>query len=201
MAVNEADILSGLDLGQPKDLFTNKPDDPVLRTVQSFLTAVIAEMQRILSEQGRNASGRLSASIDPTEITIEQSVLRVAITAEDYAEFIDQGVNGTEMNFGSMFSFQPDKKMSPEAINSIGGWIPAKGVGLPEGFGSFKQLAFAIGTNVRKRGIKPTKFIENTFTTETLNAFREALTDVVVNSIIVDFKQYGDNNNQQSSAL
>ena len=189
MAVNEADILQGLDLGKGKNLFDSSEADPLIKLVESFVTETIESIKQILADQGRNASGRLSASISPQEIIISEGGVEVIITAEGYADFVDKGVKGAGFRegFSSMNSvvnteglYQFKNLGAPEAmITSIEQYLQFKGAQPPQGFPDFRSFATKTAMNVKARGIKPAKFIEQTFNEETINAFTQALNKIV----------------------
>lgn len=67
----------------------------------------------------------------------------IGISMLDYGPFLDQGVNGTEVDRGSQFSF---KNMPPSSVFSS--------------YASTANGQFAIAKSVMKNGIAPRNFIE-----------------------------------------
>lgn len=64
-----------------------------------------------------------------------------------YFNFVDNGVNGTEVNRGSPFSF----KTGP-GPKKLKGWVGRK---LKPEKGSLDSVSFAVSNSIRKKGIKP----------------------------------------------
>lgn len=143
---------------------------------------LIAHAQDNLDRGGNVASGDLSSSIRAEEVIIDGSSLTIPILLNDYWKFIDQGVKGTEGGKGK-FQFKtkyPSKKMALSILL----WMRRRGIRARE-FGKYrvektrteqkderiarklkktdsaKAMAYAISTNIKKKGIKPTKFMTN----------------------------------------
>lgn len=157
--LNEADILNQLDFGKPKSTYSESVLTGVEQSVQAFILSAIEQVRSSLDESGRVASGRLKASFSPS-FTISAGGVVAEVTASEYADFIDKGVDGLEVKHGSPYSFRtpyPSRKMA-DAIRS---WIPERGVTLPAGYPSYESLSYAIATNVKKKGIKPAHFMSN----------------------------------------
>lgn len=64
-----------------------------------------------------------------------------------YFNFVDFGVNGTEVNRGSPFSF----KTGP-GPKKLKGWVGRK---LKPEKGTLESVSFAVSNSIRKKGIKP----------------------------------------------
>lgn len=197
MAVSEKDILNNLNLGAEKDAFAKSPESPLAKLTQAFVEASIAEMKRALEDQDRNGSGALSASIDPTNISVSGNRIKISIVAEDYAKFVDEGVNG--VGFGNSINRgAPVVTGSPNSFKNlfasrsfaeqIQQWIPVRNIQLPPEFDSFEDLSYAIATAVKKRGIKASHFIDSAFSEESINAFEKAVGEVIEQSIFVQFE-------------
>jgi hypothetical protein len=187
MPVNEADILSGLKVGQSKGSFAQAANDTWQGVVAAWVGVSIDAAKKQLDDNKRTASGGLKQSIAPrTRVFVGGMV--VEIEAADYAKFIDKGVDGLEVKHGSPYSFKTPyagRKMADE----IRQWIPAKGAMLPEGFRSYESFSYAIATSVKKKGIKPTPFISDTFNDESLRSLKSALEKKMGQELNVTFKQ------------
>ena len=70
----------------------------------------------------------------------------------DYGQYVDKGVNGTEKNWGSIYSYKKGQPTGGKSkfISSLQKWCAIKGI--PKG------AAFAIRRNIFKYGIAPTNF-------------------------------------------
>lgn len=84
-------------------------------------------------------------------------------STENYADFVHDGVNGTEINVGSSFSF----RSANLAKGVMERYIKQKGVKLRDASGQFverteaniKRAAFAMGRSIAKNGIVPVPFM------------------------------------------
>lgn len=110
----------------------------ITQSIQAYIDAMIEEMK----SAAPNNTGDLRKSIK-SNVVVDNNGFEVQVEMLDYGIFQDKGVNGTERNWGSPFSF---KKRIPSSV-----------------FSSYtKSLShqFAIATNVRKNGIRPKNFIQ-----------------------------------------
>jgi len=205
MAVNEAEILNNLNLGQDAEkLFSNTPEDPIVKATQVFIERAIVSMQEILEEDGRNTqAGTLSASLDPTDIQLSANGISISIKANDYAKFIDQGVDGVGFGAGvsdklvntvnkgkpvvtgSPYKFTASG-VSPSFVEAIKGYNRNKPTGIDN------DLAYVVASNVKRRGIRASHFIDKTFTQEALDAFSKAIGIILAKSITVQLKTFGE---------
>lgn len=194
MSISEAQILQSLNIGRPRDTFTEATNDALGEVLQAWTDESVESARAILSEQGREASGSLSASIRGS-IEFIPGIARITIFTDPAAEFVDQGVTGfgghpegIQYFSNSNFSFKtpfPNKKMA----KAIRGWIPAKGVQLPGTIPTFEALSYAIATNVKKKGIEPSGFLSLTFNEESINNLGKALTMRLGEAYAVTFKR------------
>lgn len=117
---------------------------------------------------------------------------------KDYWRFIHSGVNGTENNVGSPYSFKKGGGRIP--IAPIEGWIAkrglritvkegvkgkAKGLSIAKGR---KSLAFAIGTSTKKKGIKPKPFTDKILTPELNDELIKGLGAIMASEVVATFK-------------
>jgi len=141
--------------------FTN-----LARVLTQYAVEVRNNYQDALIRSDRIASGRLLNSVEyETEFNGNRYI--VSLKLEDYWKFVEAGVNGTEKNQGSPFSFK-----SPMVnVGAILDWIRIKPVlpkpkdgKLPTPLG----LAIAISKNMAKEGIEGSHDLEETL--EQVNA-------------------------------
>lgn len=119
--------------------------------------------------------------------------------ADRYAEFMNYGVNGTEVNHGSVYSFgskQPPRK-------SILEWMRVKPVRLrnPQTGEFIKQTparmnsaAFLIARSIKKKGIKGIFYWQEGYRTQ-IDGFIEDIMDAMARDIAEDMLQSMDNLN------
>mgnify|MGYP006364330493 CR=1 FL=1 len=113
-----------------------------------------------LKQEAPNNSGALSESIN---YTVNDNVISIEMMS--YGEFLEEGINGTENNVGSIYSFK-DKKPPISSIESY-----AKSIG---------ANPFALQNSIFKNGIRPKTFIKDkldsnldTFADEYIEAYWE----------------------------
>lgn len=136
------------------------------KALNKFGLRVITFARGNLLRQRKNASGSLRDSIDyDLKITKKGNIpssFRLQFLMEDYATFIEDGVNGTRKKYGSPYSYS--RKQPPS--NVILQWIRTKPVRLRDSKGRYRKqknreiqsLAFLIARKIKERGIKPTPF-------------------------------------------
>lgn len=107
-------------------------------------------------------------------------------TANDYADFVEQGVNGTAVNQGSPYSF----KSKYANIGAIKEWMKVKrimardkdGKVLPQTEQRKNALAFVIARSVAKKGIAPLHYWADAYDNQ-LEQFNDAILEALVQDI------------------
>lgn len=105
-------------------------------------------------------------------------------TAEKYADFVEQGVNGTQKNVGSPYSFKGgggggnkkqrkkgSKKKMGKMQKAIYDWMEAKPIRLRTASGKMKKVteadkrgvAFLITKKIRKDGLEPVHYMRDAY--------------------------------------
>lgn len=154
---------------------------PVAKVASKFTLDLIDKMKDGLVS--RNATGSLSASLIP-KIDIDGSIVEVEILAEDYWDFINSGVDGTQNNFGSPYSFSSIAKTQSSGLTfqqSLKLWFASKGIIAKDG--DFDSLAFVMMQSIKRKGIKPSHFVDNALTEEAINQFQDDIFEAF-NSLI-----------------
>jgi hypothetical protein len=140
------------------------------QTLQRFAIDYTQYLKDIAPKNTGNLADSLQFDV---ELTPDDP--QVSIDGANYAKYLDMGVNGTEVNHNSIFSF--GGKMPPIAsvedyANSIG------------------ASPWAIAKTIQKKGITPTMFISN----EVENKI-DRLADDYIDAVWQDFKQDNKNPN------
>lgn len=155
--VNEADILSQLNLGTSKAVLESQPNSPLVALMNRLAQDVVDRLRVSIDKKDISASNNLKQSITPVDAVMKGGAVEVAIQADFYWKFVEYGVNGTQVNYGApAWGSQPSTGKSFH--DSILEWIPHRSVGLPEQFQTFDQLAWAIQANIKKKGKAPRPF-------------------------------------------
>lgn len=187
MAINEGEILAALGLGIEKgdqmDLGT-----PVTIGITAWAKDKIRIVRDILLKRG---TGALGQSVEPLPIEQNGDQYKITITADDYADFIDQGVNGTIQSWQSPYSF---KNIFPsrEMIDKLKEWNKTTGRTVPNNeypkIKTYDQLAFATAINVKKHGIEPSYFMDSAFGLESEQELAEILSITIGRAVDVHFQ-------------
>jgi hypothetical protein len=172
-----------------------------IQALQTFGRNVVKEGRGILKRKKKNASGTLSNDFDylvtssKDAVTLEFEFGR----ADDYWQFVDEGVRGVGGFKGSgrmrggktPFRFGSGKFGGTwnEFKNSIKNWIKRKGIkgrsreeGKKGRFIKLESLTFLIQRSIFQRGLERTQFFSKPFT-EQLNKQTENITKAVADDL------------------
>jgi hexokinase len=146
-----------------QDNIENVEPDNLQIVIQDF----IKKVQKNLKDKELEASGKLSASIQPLPIQKEPGVLKVSIEIEDYWRQIEEGTKPLG------FTKENRKKLQPKILR----WIKEK-PSLQSKVEASKRLSlsYAIATNILKKGtIKRFNYKGFPFLTKELNTFKKKI--------------------------
>jgi hypothetical protein len=153
-----------------------------LKALQKFRDIVVNEARANLRSQGKDASGKLSNSIQG-EVKEMPNSIGVYFNMEPYGNFQDKGVSGTKRKFNTPYSYTT--KMPPPS--KLDKWIVRKGIAPRSKTGKFqsrKGIQFAIARSIFYKGIKPSLFFTKPFE----QAFK-TLPDVLIDKYGLDAEQ------------
>lgn len=173
MAVKDFDWL-GSKFGTATENLRAKAGTKVEQTISEWLRERIDVAQAELESSNRNASGSLSASIRPKDLVTNGEQVLVEVIAEDYWDFINQGVNGTVNNFGSPYSFRT-LGVGMEMKQSFKEFIQLRGITPREPEMDYDQLAYVLARATKKKGIRKTPFMDEGFSEEAIKDLAEKL--------------------------
>ena len=132
-----------------------------LNELKKFSTYVVKQSRANLTKGGKNASKKLYNSLG-FDLFVGNNSIGLTFKAENYAEFVDKGVSGTEIKYNTPFSF--GSKMPP--TKALDKWIVKKGIAPRTKQGTFESrenLKFAIAKSIQRKGFKPTLFFTKPF--------------------------------------
>ena len=149
-----------------------------LKDTQDALNAfgmyVVQQSRSKLTQSNKNVSKRLYESLG-YELKVMPSSFSMAFLMENYGEYQDKGVSGTEVKYNTTYKYT--NKMPPPSAFSQ--WVVRKGLkGTRDASGRFvsrKGLQFAIAKSIFKKGIKPSLFFTKPFEA----AFKNLPNDIV----------------------
>ena len=143
------------------------------------LSNKLAEEFRDYTKKVASNTGALAASIIP----VPTGQLSFRLEADDYYPFVDEGVNavGTN-NYGSQFSFNYPG-VSHNMATAISQW---KGLDMSH--------AYAVASNIKQRGLKPTRITENVINNDVLERIGRDLAEMTGLMFEINFTKNGNNN-------
>lgn len=145
--------------------------------LQGFLQKKVDEMRQKLTDSRAVATDNLRAGIAfrvliyPNHI---EGVISVPTDEEgnNYSQYVDLGVDGTKRKFGSPFKFR-NERVSVGMERKLAFWIKAK-YGAGKGFVKRGDY-YGLGVQIKRRGIRPTRFFSDVITESTTREFGDSL--------------------------
>ena len=135
---------------------------------------LITEARGNMDKKGNTATGGTAKSMKASDVFTNATKLQVDISIDSTYKFLDQGVKGVEGGTGK-YQFKtkyPNKKMALAILK----WVRKRGIAtkykaiskterknqrikrMIKKSDNLKGMAYAISTNIKKKGIKPTYF-------------------------------------------
>ena len=175
-----------------------------IQALQKFGTNVVKDGRGILKRKKKNASGTLSNDFDYL-VTSGQNAVTLEFEfgrAEDYWQFVDEGVKGVggfkgsgrARGQGSDFRFGSGKFAGTwkKFRTSIDRWVISKGLKATRDksgrFVSRKSLVFLIQRSIFQRGLERTQFFSKPFTQQ-LNKQTETITNAFADDLELALEQ------------
>jgi hypothetical protein len=165
-------------------------ENSVEGVVSKWLQGRIDYAKKLLADDNRNTTaGALSASIRQGQFDLSQEgKLSVTVLAEDYWQYINFGVNGTQVNHGSNMSFTTkappmasmlqyikDKTITELAYTSREGQRIIKPLTTDK---ARMGAAYVFAQGVKRKGIRKTPFITDSFTDKEINNLTQLLANI-----------------------
>jgi len=165
------------------------------KAMTSFGSKVIQGGRAILNKAGKRTQENTLFNDFHYTMSSTDSTITMGFDfggAEDYWQFVDQGVRGVggfkgsgrAMGAGSPFRFKYDNP-GGALVNAIRGWIKNKPISL--GDMNETGLAFAIGYSIKRRGLERTMFY-----TRPVTKALKTLPDELVEAFRLDFSKVVD---------
>jgi hypothetical protein len=183
MAISIKDLASNLG----KSGLNFDTDNPIQLVLGQWVLERIKVAQAKLDEpkgsnpsRSSNASGSLRNSIAPETTTIGSKVV-VDIMANSYWDYLNKGANGTQVNFGSPYSYTAN--MGPP-VNDIATWIRDRNIQPRNPTMTRQQLAVIISESVKRKGVAPVPFMDEAFNDQAVKDLADRLTkEIKINFI------------------
>ena len=159
--------------------------------LNSFAKYVIQQSRSNLTKGGKNVDKKLYNSLD-SEIEVGANSFRLAFLMEDYAEFVDKGVQGKTSSTkapNSPFKFGSGTGKKGGLTQGIDKWVQQKRIQFRNKetgkFLSYKSTSYLITRSIYNKGIKPSLFFTKPFE----KAF-ERLPDELIEAYGLDVEQF-----------
>lgn len=144
------------------------------KVLNRFAKYVIQQSRSNLTRMGKNASNDLYDSLG-FEIQVNPNSIEVAFVSQDYLDFVDKGVSGTEKRYNTKYKYT-NKKPPVDAMVRYAKTKPIKPKSRTTGrFITYQQFGFALSNYLYKQGIKPSYFFSKPFE----RAFEELPEDII----------------------
>lgn len=172
------------------------------------------DMKRELSKQVKNAGGqepKIVGSLD-YNVQLKDNLVSFRLTASDYWQFIEYGVDGTKKKYGSKFAFKKkniNTKWVAQFLDSKGG-IKINTAKFKSLKGKEKKAAvkeskekqlkaarFLIGRHLAQDGIKPRPFVDRVYTTERINELKGMIAEGMTKDFVLDIKDIFNGRNNK----
>ena len=164
MAVRDFDWL-GKTTDNLRENLRAKAGTKVEQTILDWLIERRDVAREKLGSEGREGSGALATSIGWKPLDVSSDKVLVEVIAEDYWDFINQGVNGVFNSFGSPYSFK-NLGVGEKMKQSFREFIQVNGITPREPEMEYDQLAYILARATKKKGIKATPFMDEGFSPE-----------------------------------
>jgi hypothetical protein len=151
-------------------------------------------------DQNDLRDSELKQSIVAMPVSVAGNEYYVAIEGNDYAFFVNSGVNGLRTKHGSIYSFRTRFPSQP-MVDNLMRWITKKGIPLDSRYSQTRNLtkrarakaqidekrkrATAIAFGIKQNGLKPTYFIDTAISDTEVTRMSNAIAEKFGKQIIV----------------
>jgi hypothetical protein len=151
-------------------------------------------------DQNDLRDSELKQSIVALPVSVAGNEYYVAIEGNDYAFFVNSGVNGLRTKHGSIYSFRTRFPSQP-MVDNLMRWITKKGIPLDSRYSQTRNLtkrarakaqidekrkrATAIAFGIKQNGLKPTYFIDTAISDTEVTRMSNAIAEKFGKQIIV----------------
>lgn len=100
----------------------------IKQTLEYIAGRYVEEISKAIEKKDASSSGAMKESIKPLEVEVMGSVYTVAIEANKYLSYVDEGVDGWANSRGSKYKFKT-KGVNPdgEMVKSVMEWLTREG--------------------------------------------------------------------------
>lgn len=166
----------------------------IKNSLETFAKEVRKQARTNLTKKNHNVTKELYNSVD-YELEVHRNSYSLRFLMEDYADFLDKGVSGTQIKYNTPYSYKSNSNVLgfELATGTFAKWAKFRNIRFRNEKGQFKKgnyksIGVAIALAKKKKGMKPTEF----FTKPLNNAFKTLPKDIIdafaldVSNIITD---------------
>lgn len=171
----------------------NEELDEDVKVLASFVKEAIDQMKsQLLTQKAFTSKRSLIQSIKPQPINVSKKTILIAIVANKYWDFINQGVKGRDFTKVGVEKSPYQFKDKAPPIRAMVQYINAKPLKInvtPKKDKKGRELkvkkrdiakeknryAFAMSRSIQSNGIRATHFVDNTLTPEFVKEFQEIM--------------------------
>jgi len=155
----------------------------VKTSLETFAKRVTSRARANLTRNKMNVSKDLYNSLDynkAVDLNVSKNSFSLSFYLEDYADFQDKGVSGTERKYNTPYSYKASSNLLGLEYHTgtFAKWAKFRGKQGRNKLGQFityKQTGFMLASLIKKKGIKPTHFFTKPFEA----AFKDLPSEVV----------------------
>ena len=174
--------------------------DTVLGRALFNVANELSEILKANLDDANLKDSELKQSIVAVPISVMGNEYYVGIEGNNYAFFVNSGVNGLKTKHGSIYSFRTRFPSEP-MVKNLMRWITKKGIPLDTRYSQTRNLtkrarakaqidekrkrATAIAFGIKQNGIKPTYFMDAAISDAELNKIANAIGEKVGRQLVV----------------
>ena len=164
----------------------------VKESLTTFGKRVVSRSRANLTRNKMNVTKDLYNSVE-YDLNVSKNSFSLSFYLEDYADFQDKGVSGTDKKYSTPYSYKTSSNLLgfELATGTFARWAKFRGIrfrslGGQFAKGNFKTIGVAIAIAKKRKGIKPTHFFSKPFEAafkdlpeEVIEAFGLDLTNII----------------------
>jgi len=141
----------------------------VKQSLDTFAKRVVSRSRANLTREKKNITKNLYDSLG-YDLKVHAQSFSLKMLMEDYADFQDKGVSGTERKYDTPYSYKQSSNLLgfELATGTFAKWAKFRGIRFRSAVGQFakgnyKTIGISIALAKKRKGIKPTHFFTRPF--------------------------------------
>jgi hypothetical protein len=176
-------------------------ESTVEEAIVTFVISMSDQLKANLSSKDKYYNNSdLKQSIGVLPFNVNGTRFTMSIELNYYADYLNKGVSGVKNKFDSPYSFKT-LSVNHDFRDNLKRWITKRGFKLKSRYSQTRnltkdkrkekqidektQMAYAMGVNIKKKGIEGNHFIDEVVTDEAMSKFGDSLADLIGNKMVV----------------